>query len=122
MTEVEALELIATYTANALESFSLYLSFTAAFLITAYFVGNNLTGFQTFAASSLYCTAAVSAFLALMASVQAWVAIKESTSTVLDSVPIYSPSLWLTMMPLILAPGILVSLYFMWSIRHPKAE
>ncbi len=38
MTEAEALELIAIYTANALDSFALYLSFTMAYLATAYFV------------------------------------------------------------------------------------
>lgn len=122
MTEAEVIELIAIYTANALESFTLYLSFTAAYLIAAYFVGNNLTRFQTAAASALYLIASSSAALSLQAGIQTWVALKDSTPTIIDSVPLYSPKLWLVMMPTVLIPGIFVSLYFMWSVRHPKAD
>ena len=122
MTEAEALEIIAIYTANSIESFSLYLSFTAAFLVTAYFVGAKLSLAQTFAVSGLYCIAAISASLSLVGGIQAWIAVKESTPTVIDQIPIYNPTLWLTMMPVILVPGIFVSLYFMWSIRHSKSE
>ena len=122
MTEAEALEMIAFYTANGIESFSLYLSFTAAYLVTAYIVGSNLSRFQALAVSGLYCIAAASAALSLLGGIQAWIAIMESTPTVLDDVPLYNPTLWLTMMPFILIPGIVVSLYFMWSVRHPKTE
>ena len=120
MTEAEALELIAIYTANALESFTLYLSFTIAYLVTAYFVGKNLSRFQIFAVSGPFCIAAISATLSLLGSVQAWIAIKSATSTVIDTVPIYNSTLWTFMMPVILIPGILISLYFMWNVRAAK--
>ena len=121
MKEAEALELIAIYTANAIESFALYLAFTFAYLIAAYFVGRKLSRFQVLTVSGLFCVAAINAALSVMAAVHAWTAIKNNTPTVLDAVLIYSPILWVVIMPVILIPGILISLYFMWNVRHTPA-
>jgi hypothetical protein len=41
-----------------------------------------------------------------------------STPTVLDAVLIYNPILGVVIMPVILIPGILISLYFIWNARH----
>ena len=40
MTEAEALELVAIYTANAHTSFNMYISVTFAYFATAFFVGS----------------------------------------------------------------------------------
>jgi hypothetical protein len=121
MTEAEALEMIAIYIANAIESFSLYFAFLAAYMVTAYVVGSNLSRFQAVAVSGIYCVAAITISLSLIVSIQAWIAVKESTPTVLDEVLLYSPMLWLALMPVILISGISVSLYFMWQVRHPES-
>ena len=122
MTEAEAVELIAIYTANAMDSFTLYISFTTAYLVTAYFTGKNLTRFQALSASGLFCLGAIAGALTCLASVQAWAGILRDNRTVIDSISIYSSNLWLVIMPTIFGAGILVSLYFMWSVRHPKTE
>ncbi len=122
MTEAEALEMIAIYIANAIESFSLYFAFLATYLVTAYFVGRNLSRFQAFAVSGAYCVAAIVISLSLIVSVQAWIAVKESNPTVLDEVLLYNSTLWLVSMPIILFAGILISLYFMWQVRHHKTK
>jgi hypothetical protein len=54
MTEAEALELIAIYVTNAHEGFTLYLSVTFAYLITAYLVGSKLSPFQALAVSEFF--------------------------------------------------------------------
>ena len=46
MTEAEALELIAIYITNAHGGFTIYLSVTFAYLVTAYLVGRKLSPFQ----------------------------------------------------------------------------
>ena len=120
MTEAEALEMIAIYIGNAIQSFSLYFAFLAAYMVTAYVVGGNLTRFQACLVSGVYSVAAITISLSLIVSVQAWIAVKESTPTVLDDVVLYSPALWLALLPVILAAGISASLYFMWQVRHPK--
>jgi hypothetical protein len=122
MSEAESLELIALYTANAITSFSLYISFTFAFLVAAYFVGRDLSRFQAITISGLYFVAAISGSLSLFASVHAWVVIKRSTATVFNTVPIYNETLWLVMMPIILVLGILISIYFMWDVRHRELK
>ena len=122
MTEAEALELIAIYVTNAHGGFALYLSVTFAYLVTAYLVGSKLSPFQALAVSGLFFISATIIALSTMASVQAWIAVKRSTSTVIDTVALYNPELWLFTLPVILFPGVLVSLYFMWHIRHEKTE
>jgi hypothetical protein len=122
MTEAEAVELIAIYTANGIDSITLYISFTSAYLATAYFAGQNLTRFQVLSASGLFCLGAIAAALTCVASVQAWDEIMRDNRTVIDSVPIYASNLWLVMMPALFSAGILVSIYFMWNVRHPRKQ
>ena len=122
MTEAEALELIAIYVTNAHGGFALYLSVTFAYLVTAYLVGSKLTPFQALAVSGLFFITAIVTTLSTISSVQAWIVVKRSTSTVIDTVALYNPELWLFTLPVIMFPGVLVSLYFMWNIRHEKTE
>lgn len=122
MTEADALELIALYSANSITAFTVYISFTFGFLVTAFVAGDRLTTFQVLTASGLYSISAGSTALALVAYTQAWAAIKAESSTVLDSVPLFGGEFWVATMSVVLASGLVLSLYFMWNIRHRKIE
>lgn len=122
MTESEALEAIAAFSANAMTAFTVYISFTFAYLVTAYYAGLKLTTFQSLAVSSLYLVGTGSAFLAMIAYLDTHFKIIRQVQTVLDNHPLYSAVLWIPYMTTVSVGGIIVSLYFMWSIRHPKKE
>ena len=122
MTEAEALELVAIYTANAHTSFSIYISVTFAYFATAFFVGSRLTGYQALAASGLYFISATGSMLALIANIQVWVGVAESTATLLDRLPLMNGMLWILCLSLVMGIGVLASLYFMWDVRHSEAE
>ena len=122
MTEVESMELVATFTANASTNFTIFISFTFAFLATAYFVGSKLSKFQSFSAASLYTVAAGSAAISCIAWLQAFNTLMESSNTLLNSLPLFASELWVSGMSVLFVAGIAMSLYFMWSVRHPKTE
>ena len=122
MTEAEALELVAIYTANAHTSFAIYISVTFAYFATAFFVGSRLTGYQALAASGLYFTSATGSMLASIANIQVWVGVAESTATLLDRLPLMNGMLWILCLSLVMGIGVLASLYFMWDVRHSEAE
>ena len=122
MTEAEVLELVALYGANAITSFTAYISVMFAFMITTFYVGLQLTNFQALAVSGLFVFSTGSSLLAEVGYLQAMFIVKESTPTVLDGVLIYDGKFWVPYMASILLVGILVGLYFMWRVRHPKTE
>lgn len=122
MTEAEALETIGIYTANAHTAFTLYLSFTFAYFASAHFVGRDLSRFQVFAATGLYVVSAISGLLAAVANVQVWGAVASETRTVMDSLPLFDSRVWVLFLSTTMVMGIFLSLYYMWDVRHPKAE
>ncbi|WNC72026.1 hypothetical protein RGQ13_18185 [Thalassotalea psychrophila] len=118
MTNAETLELIALYANNALTSFTIYISFTFGFLITAFIVGAKLTHYQVFVVCALYVISVGSMAISLIVNMQVWVAIKESHATIIDELPLANGTFWITYMCIVLMGGILVSLYFLWDIRQ----
>jgi len=120
MTEPEVMEMVNLYASNALNCYSLWVSFTFAYLTVAYLVGAKLTNIQLFIASSLYVITGIAFTLAA-------VTYTESFQELISSYPDFRPTeLWLAPWTLftsiILGGGMLASLYFMWDIRHPKNE
>ena len=69
MTEADALEVAGIFAGNALNAFSVYISFTTAYLVAAYYVGARLTSFQSLAVSGLYLVASTAYMLALVMNV-----------------------------------------------------
>ncbi len=120
MTEAEALELIGIYTANSHTAFTLYLSFTFAYLATAHFVGRELSRYQVFAASGLYVTAAISGYMGVLANVQVWGKVADATRTVMDDLPMFDAGLWMIFLATIMILGVFISLYYIWDVRHAK--
>jgi len=122
VTEAEALELYAMYISNAMTAFTIYISFTFAYLVTAFYVGFKLTSFQVIVAGGIYVISAGSITMSLIGNLQASESILNATTTVIDELALHRNGLWVSTMSLILTLGIIVSLYFMWSVRNPKPD
>lgn len=122
MTEAEIIELFMVSGANALTSFSVYISITVAFLIAAYFVGSALTPFQAATASGLYLIGVTSAFMSQIAYVQMQSELLKSAPANLRDLTLVSGDLWIGFMSIVQIAGILVCLFFMWQVRHAKAD
>jgi len=122
MTEAEVIELVGIHGANAITSFTVYISFTFGFLATAHFVGASLTSAQTIVATVLYWVAAASATACHALFNQIVFATLESSPTLLDDLPLMQGAVWVWGMVFIELSGIAASTYFMWSVRHPAAK
>ena len=124
MTEYEILDLVAGESAQTATQFTIYLSVLFAYLVTAYFIGEKLSRPQAILLSGLYVFVNLS---------QAWglsltlnnvgellnrKAEEISPLTEWEQGYVRYGSLW----PITMVVGVLASLYFMWNVRHSKAE
>ena len=121
MTEAEALEIAGIFGANAITAFSVYITFTMAYLVAAYYAGERLTPYQSFTASVFYVFAASSAILSMINSTLIYGAALETTELG-AATPGPSGEMWAIGMTALMTAGIIVSFYFMWSVRHSKTE
>jgi hypothetical protein len=122
MTEAEAVELMAILGANAITSFTVYVSFTFAFLAAAFFVGSKLSTFQSLAASGLFCVSSGAPALTQIIYIQAMFAIMEKTETVMNDIYFMNGMFWVWTMSIIQASGIVVSLLFFWQVRRSSKK
>ena len=122
MNEADALELVAIYGANGLTSFTMYVTFTTAFLVATYLIGARLTGKQAIALCGLYIFSALGVLGTLTANILVWIAVSASTRTVLDDIPLMSGQLWITYSVVSMGMGILISLFYMWSVWSTKSD
>jgi hypothetical protein len=122
MTEGDVIEAAAAVTANSITMFTIFITFTFGFLASAYFVGGKLTRFQALAATGLYVVAAGFSAVIMVGWMQAFFAIMEVKPNALDTIPIIQRGYWVPVTTVMLSMGMLISLYFMWGVRHPKTE
>ena len=119
MTEAEAFELVLLASANAVTSFTVYITFTFGYLAAAYFTGEKLSTRQAVIVSALYVFSAMSACINFFSDMTFY---EKAMSYAKDTVPddaINSAEFWYIYMGILLLVGVLASLYFMWTIRHP---
>jgi hypothetical protein len=122
MNEAEAFEFSAMYIANVLTAFTVYITFTFAYLVAAFFVGRQLTRYQALVASILYVFSAGSAEISMLANIQ-WMGVAVAHAGNLAPTGIVqSTEFWEIYLGVLTSSGILISLYFMWDVRHPKTE
>ena len=119
---VEASEAMAMWTANAIESFSVYLTVTFAYLTVAYLAGKKLSGFQVLVVSVLYISAAGISLLSCINQLLFYTAIANEIDSAITTSPLSSGNFWIYFVSPPLIVGVLVSLLFMWNVRHPKTE
>ena len=122
MTEAEALEVAGIWVGNVIAAFTVYISFTMAYLAAAFFAGSRLSRFQALAASMLYTVAATSALISMLHSLHIYGASLAMSPLIGASTPFSDRDTWMAALSILLTGGILVSLYFMWDVRRTKAE
>ena len=120
MTEAESIELVSIITANALTGFTIYISFTFAFLTAVHFVGDTLTRVQAISASVIYLLCAGSAALTTLGNLEGANAIMNENPNVLSSVPMWNPGTWQIGMSFLFFVVIIASLVFFYSVRNGR--
>ena len=128
MTEAEFVGLIQNATSYFMSAFTIWLSIVSAYLIAAYAVGRNLTAVQTFIISVLYivCSSMFAALTLLFTTrVATMIQTKVEKFPAADWPVRYDDLVaqYISLgLALIMVLGVVASLYFMWSIRHPKKK
>lgn len=123
MTEAEVLEVAGIWSGHILTAFTIYISFTFAYLVTVFYVGDRLTSLQSVCASGLYFFAATSAILAQIGYMQAQFTLLRETPNALDGIfLVMAGEFWTPYMALMEFTGVFFSLYFMWHIKNPKRK
>ena len=124
MTEYEIYELLqGTYEKMNVDA-SIYFTLVSAYLVVAFLVGSHLTRIQLFIVSTLYILWSLGIINSLYIGLRAAERLEggliemESRYYVDDG----STAFWVFGFMLIQVTGIFASLYFMWSVRHPKTE
>lgn len=114
-------EAMAMWSANAITSFSIYLSFTFAYLTAAYLAGSKLTNYQVTVVSVLYAAGAVFSLLSVINNLELYTVLLNQSEELRSSLT-FSGEFWIYYITPLFMVGIGVSLSFMWYIRHPHEE
>ena len=128
MTEAEFVGLIQNATSYFMSAFTIWLSIVSAYLIAAYAIGRNLTAVSTVIIGVLYivCSSIFAALTLLFTSRIANMLRAKMEMLPTGAWPVGYDALFtqyvLLGLAFIMVGGIVASLYFMWSIRHPKKK
>ena len=118
MTEAEVIEMLNLHAANAMNGFTIYISFTFGFLTVAYLAGAKLSRVQVAIISSLYFLAAGTFFLTTITHAQSFEALVAKYPDFIYSIFWHVP--WTVLATIVQAGGILASLYFLYDSRKTK--
>ena len=122
MTEAELIESISTLTEGAGDSVTLYLTTVSAYLLVAYFVVAKLDRLQTTIISVLFLFFSVAFVFAIQASLVNMVSIGNELKVIRPDWIVFASTPFNLACLVVDTGGVLVSLYFMWHIRHPKIQ
>ena len=122
MSELEAVEAVSELLANAISAFTVYFSFTFAYLTACYLVGRSLSKFQAVAVSALYVATATITGLTVYGNQQAIGEVQSSyPSNVINQLIIFDIDIWHGISAVLFIAVVLVSLYFMYNVRTSKS-
>jgi len=116
MTEAEFLEIINLHAANAMTGFSLYISFTFAFLVAVYYVGTQLSGLQTLLLTFLYVISVASSAMSCVTHCHSFESVMAKYPTFVPS-PLWDIG-WSICMAVVMCAGVFAGVYFMFHTRH----
>ena len=123
MTEYEMMDVIASRFATMTDQAALYFALVSGYLIAAFFVGARLTRLQVFVVNSLFIMWTVGLLIgwstALEATLDLDAAIRQLESPTVDST-MDGAAASAYLFSIVQTIGIIASLIFMWSVRHPK--
>ena len=122
MTEYELIDAVGTYSSGMQSWTALYFSGLSAYLITAYVAGKSLTKSQAIIISGGFILFATNSVLGYLGLGLKLAAINDDLSALRPENPSLASELGISVYSLIFVFGVLVSLKFMWDIRHPKTS
>lgn len=125
MTEYELLDLMGNTIDSMGSCFTIYLSIISGYLVVAYFIGDKLTLPQTVIIGILFIFGAglqVCGIHAYQIAVQEFLTQKAEIAPLTDYQSAVLNNNGGTIFAVLMACGIIASLYFMWSCRHPKTK
>ncbi len=121
MSEAEAIEGITGLLDSGIASFTVFFSFTFAYLTVCYLVGTNLSRFQAVSISMLYVVSAAPTAVTVIGVQRAMAEIqKSSPSIVIDDLMLWDVLYWHTYTMALFVSVIILSLYFMYDIRRAR--
>ena len=114
-------EAMAMWAANAITSFSIYLTFTFAYLTTAYLAGAKLSRYQVSVISILYTVGALISLFSVISNLELYTVLLNQDEMLRSAITFGGEFYIYTITPLFMV-GIGVSLSFMWYVRNPKTD
>jgi hypothetical protein len=120
----EQVSLLQAQASLALSSLSVYFSLISGYLLVAYFVGANLTRAQNVILTVLYLLTMILnrvAFLGIqLGGQELYIGLMDLYPD--TSVLVLFTDAGIVITSAVFAASIIATLYFMWRVRHPKAE
>lgn len=123
MTEYELFELLQGSYEKMNVDATIYFTLVSAYLVVAFLVGSSLTRIQLFIVNTLYILWSLATINSLYIGMRAAVKFQDGLIE-MDSkffVDDTSTAFWVFGFMFVQAAGIIASLYFMWSVRHPQS-
>jgi hypothetical protein len=125
MTEYETSEILHNQMAHMWQAGQMYFTLVSAFLVVAYLVGNKLTRTQAAVITSLYLVWIASIVAGTIQSDKTYTKMSTAlyemgslASEVTETETIIS----LSSFAFVQLAGVIASLWFMWSVRHPRTD
>ena len=122
MTEAELIESISALQGGVVNQIALYLTTVSAYLLVAYFVGAKLDRLQTTIISVLFICFGFPYVYAIQADLANIVSIGNELQVFRPDWTVWASTPFNLLCLVVDTGGVLVSLFFMWRIRHPKTE
>jgi hypothetical protein len=122
MTEYELTDAIASYTVAAMTAMTLYLTATTAYLVAAFTAGSRLSSTQVSIVNALFLFVAGFFAYGTAAFFNRQLYYVEKLKALVPEEPLVLNTEIIVFITSIESLGIIASLYFMWSFRHPKTE
>jgi hypothetical protein len=122
MTEAELVEALTSYHDLLFNVLSIYLTVTSGYLAVAYVVGDKLTTHQVVVISVLYLFFALVSTWGAFGYAMRGIDYVEPLQVLNPDQMYYGHPAAAALTALLLLGGILASLSFMWSIRHPRSK
>ena len=122
MTEYELVDAISSYATGGGTFFTIWLTILSAYAITAYVAGSGFTAFQVTWLNTLYLFAAILAIFGFYGQFNAQVFYVQELKELRPDSPQIMSSTLLFGVAFVAGMGTLITLLFMWNVRHPKKE
>ena len=122
MNEYELTDMLNSTVDLLIDTFSLYLAVTSAYLVCAYSVGSRMTTFQSLAVSVLYFVSATVATIAIFFQGSHAAYLGELLFSTNPDGNYGAQMVARNALSIVCAGGIPTSLKLMWDVRQPKTE